>query len=134
MRKELALLFCLLCTACNPIVGTWSGTEYCDGPGESYCTPFPYDLQEGRIAYFSLIIGGDLKGEKVNFVEDSAESENLDERRTPIEVEVDEESEGTYTITLLEEEERVLACTLEGKNLDCTGTDIGMTLEKSSWF
>ena len=133
MKRDLALLFCLLCTACNPIVGTWSGIEYCDGPNESYCTTFPFELQEGRSAKFSLIVAGDLTGEKVYFVEDSEEGEVSDERvTTPVEVKA--ESEGTYTITLFEEEERVLACTLEEDNLDCTGTDIGMTLEKESWF
>ena len=133
MKRDLALLLGLLCTACNPIVGTWSGTEYCDGPGESYCTTFPFELQEGRTAKFSLIVAGDLTGEKVYFVEDSEDNETSNERITTP-AKVNEEAEGTYTITLFEEEERVLACTIEESILDCTGTDIGMTLEKESWF
>ena len=133
MKKIMLPLFCLLCTACDPIVGTWAGTEYCDGPNESYCTSFPFTLQEGRTAYFSLVIAGDLTGEKIHYVEDVEQSSlSDDESKTPLKVKY--ESEGEYTLTIFEEENLSLSCLLEERNLTCNGTDVGMSLEKSFGF
>ena len=96
-KKRTDVVFCFSCTACgDPLVGNWLGIEYCDGPNDSYCTTFPLSLQEGFMSNFSLVIAGDVTGEKIYFAENAESSEYVPEP-TKKSVEANYESARAYT-------------------------------------
>ena len=128
MKRVTLFLGCTLLTACgDPIVGSWLGTEICNGTGEASCTDLPFE-DAGRTASLSMIVEKDLTGELVltNTIESTT-----DEQKTPIKIQ-QEESAGAYAMTLLHDEEfeQALSCILENKELTCSDDSGGMTLEK----
>ena len=126
MERRWGLLFivCGLIACGDPLVGSWVGSEVCNG---SECIELPTE-REGVTLSLSMVVAEDLTG---TLLASSTEGSTTEQEETILEF--TKKGSETYDLRMSQlgdESIQKVSCTLFQKEIECSDDSGGMTLQK----